>query len=129
MLVAQGHVGPVLPVSDVTAAREFYEDRLGLRGAPAPGGYRLEAGGGTRVYLLEVPDDAGSGSWPLASFEVADLDAAVAELTAAGTAPLRMAGTGFELDEAGIARQEGLAVAWFADPDGNVFTVFQLAGD
>lgn len=124
-LVAQGEVGPVIPVSDIATARAFYEGRLGLRGSETPGGYRLDAAGATRVYLLELPQDAGHANWPVASFKVDNVEAAVKELNDGGTEPLSMADSGFDLDERGIARQEGLAVAWFADPDGNIFTVFQ----
>ena len=125
MQLSTSEVGPIIPVSDVGRARALYEDQLGLAGSGTPGGYQLEAGGNTRIYLLEVPQDAGRGTWPLASFLVADVDAAVAELGDRGVEPLEMSDSGFELDEKRIARQDGLAVAWFADPDGNIFTVFE----
>jgi catechol 2,3-dioxygenase-like lactoylglutathione lyase family enzyme len=87
--VVQGEVGPVIPVSDIATARAFYEGRLGLRGSETPGGgYRLDAGGATRVYLLELPQDAGRATWPVASFQVTDVDAAVKELTEAGPRPV-----------------------------------------
>ena len=90
MQTANGEVGPIIPVADVARARAFYEDQLGLAGSETPGGYQFEAGGATRLYLLEVPDDAGSGTWPLASFRVPDVDAAVAELGDRGVEPLEM---------------------------------------
>lgn len=127
MLLGESEVGPIIPVSDLARSRTFYEEQLGLRGSETPGGWLLEASGGTRVYLLEVPQDAGSGGWPLASFKVPDVDAAVAALDDAGVEHADMTGSGFELDASGIARQEGIAVAWFTDPDGNIFTVFETA--
>ena len=35
---APRHVAPVIAVSDLGRAREFYEGKLGLDGAPTPGG-------------------------------------------------------------------------------------------
>jgi catechol 2,3-dioxygenase-like lactoylglutathione lyase family enzyme len=43
------NVGAVIPVSDLAASRAFYESTLGLRGEPAPGGWVLHAGEGTRI--------------------------------------------------------------------------------
>jgi hypothetical protein len=59
------------------ASRAFYEDRLGLEGEPAPGGYALRAGGATRLFLLDVASYAGKADWPLASFQTHDLSATV----------------------------------------------------
>ena len=44
------NVGPVIPVSNLEASREFYESKLGLRGESAPGGWALQAGGDTRIF-------------------------------------------------------------------------------
>ena len=94
-------VGPVIPVSDMKASRSFYEGTLGLKGRPAPGGYALEAGGGTRVFLLEGTSYAGQAEWPLASFQTDDLAATVADLG-------------------------DMLIAWFRDPHDQVISVFQL---
>jgi catechol 2,3-dioxygenase-like lactoylglutathione lyase family enzyme len=123
------NVGAVIPVSDLAASRRFYESKLGLRGEPAPGGWALHAGGETRLFLLDVPDYAGRADWPLASFRTDNLDRTVAELADAGV-ELELMGDGdpYQTDERGIAELEGMRIAWFRDPDGQVISVFELSG-
>ena len=127
MSIRSLHVGPVIPVSDLETSRGFYESTLGLRGEPAPGGWVLHAGGDTRLFLLDVPDYAGRAEWPLASFRTDDLDRSVAELAVAGVDLIVMGdGDPYRTDERGIAELEGMRIAWFRDPDGQVISVFEL---
>jgi len=121
------HVGAIVPVSDMDASRAFYEGTLGLAGEPAPGGFALEAGGGTRLFLLDVASYAGQAGWPLASFQTQDLAATVADLAGRGV-QLEIMGDGdpYETDERGIADLGDMLIAWFRDPDNQVISVFQL---
>ena len=120
-------VGPVIPVSDMAASRSFYESQLGLRGEEAPGGYALQAGAGTRIFLLEGTDYAGRAEWPLASFQTDDLAATVADLRERGVDLLIMGeGDPYRTDERGIADLGDMLIAWFRDPDGQVISLFQL---
>ena len=119
------HVGPVLAVSDLDRARAFYEGRLGLAGEETPGGWALHAGAGTVAYLLTGDPAAGSATWPVASFRVADTRATVRELRDRGVPFLGPEDLPFDLDADGVSvGQPGLEVAWLRDPDGNVLTVF-----
>jgi catechol 2,3-dioxygenase-like lactoylglutathione lyase family enzyme len=120
-------VGAIVPVSDIEASRAFYEGVLGLEGEPAPGGYALRAGGGTRLFLLDVASYAGQADWPLASFQTEDLAATVADLAGRGV-QLEIMGDGdpYETDERGIADLGDMLIAWFRDPDNQVISVFQL---
>jgi catechol 2,3-dioxygenase-like lactoylglutathione lyase family enzyme len=105
-------VGPVIPVSDLVASRAFYEDRLGLRGEPAPGGYALDAGGGTRIFLLDGTDYAGRAEWPLASFETDDLAGTVVELQERGVELVKMGpGDPYQTDDRGIADVGDMLIA------------------
>ncbi|BCJ28851.1 VOC family protein [Actinocatenispora sera] len=119
------HAGPVIAVSDLDRAREFYEGGLGLAGEPTPGGWLLHADDGTVIYLLAGFSDAGTASWPVASFRVVDVRATVRELRSRGIAFLGPAELPFELDDDGVsADTAGVQVAWLRDPDGSVLTVF-----
>lgn len=119
------HVGPVIAVSDLTRARAFYEDQLGLVGEETPGGWAVHAGGGTVAYLLPGDPAAGSATWPVASFRVADAHRTVHELRARGVTFLGPDDIPFDLDEDRVSvGQPDLEVAWMGDPDGNVLTVF-----
>jgi catechol 2,3-dioxygenase-like lactoylglutathione lyase family enzyme len=125
MRLAESAVGPVIPVSDLAASRAFYEDLLGLRGEPAPGGYALRAGGDTRLFLLESTDYPGRADWPLASFQTTDIATTIADLAVRGVPMEIMDGDPFLTDERGIADLGGMLLAWFRDPDGQVIAVFQ----
>ena len=123
-------VGPVLAVSDLEAARAFYEGKLGLRGESAPGGWVVHADKETVAYLLPGIEDAGSASWPVASFRVDDLTSRVRELREAGVEFLGDDDLPFDLDDDGISGDtSGMRVAWMKDPDGSVLTVFSLDAD
>ena len=77
------------------------------------------------AYLLPGISDAGSASWPVASFRVDDVRATVRDLRAHGVSFLGPDDLPFTLDADGIsADTSGLRVAWFRDPDGSVLTVF-----
>lgn len=118
-------VGPVLAVSDLTTARAFYEDKLGLEGESTPGGWVVRGDGDTVAYLLPGIAEAGSAGWPVASFRVDEVGAKVRELTQLGVEFLGEEDLPFELDADGISRDTpGIEVAWFKDPDGSVLTLF-----
>src|SRR5450755_4415154 len=86
-----GHVGPVIAVSELPRARRFYEGQLGLSGEAVPGGWMLRTQSGTVCYLLAEIPDAGSASWPVASFSVQDLRATVGSCESATCRSLRRA--------------------------------------
>jgi catechol 2,3-dioxygenase-like lactoylglutathione lyase family enzyme len=121
------HVGTVVPVHDVERARQFYEETLGLTGTAAPAGRRLEAGDGTVLYLLPSTDYPGQAAWPLASFLAGDLRAVTAELRERGVELVRFSDGPQRTDADGIADMGALRIAWFTDPDGNIFSIFEPA--
>ena len=128
-MLADMHVGAVIAVTDLDRAREFYEGRLGLTGEATPGGWLLRGDGGSVAYLLPGISDAGSASWPVASFHVDDIRATVRDLRARGVSFLGPDDLPFTLDADGIsADTSGLEVAWLRDPDGSVLTVFSAPG-
>jgi len=119
------HVGPVIAVSDLARARAFYEDKLGLTGTETPGGRLVRADEGTVIYLLPGITDAGSATWPVASFRVEDAHATVRTLRSRGVPFLTQEVLPFRLDDDGISSDTpGLRVAWMRDPDGSVLTIF-----
>ena len=125
MTLDQFPVGPVIPVSDLGVAKEFYEDALGLSGDETPGGYVLRAGGGTTISSLEAPEAAATRptrSQPSESMTSPSRTHAQAR----GVPVLTDADLPFHLNEDDVSSQEGMAVAWFKDPFGQVLTLFSL---
>lgn len=123
---ASMHLGPVIAVTDLDRARAFYEGMLGLDGAATPGGWSVRADEGTVAYLLADVTDAGSASWPIASFRVDDVRSTVRTLRDRGVPFLGADDLPFALDEDGISVTDDMQVAWMRDPDGSVLTVFTL---
>ena len=122
------HISPIVAVSDLDRARGFYEGRLGLDGAATPGGWIVSGDQGTRIVLLPDFDDAGSASWPVATFEVSDVRAVVRELRGRGVEFLGPDDVPFDLDDDGVSDgQDGITVAWMRDPDGSVLTVYSTS--
>lgn len=121
------HLSPVIAVSDLQRAREFYEAKLGLDGRPTPGGWAVCGDQGTLINLLPNISDAGTASWPVATIRVADVHATVRNLRSRGVNFLGPNDLPFDLDEEGVSTgQDGMQVAWMTDPDGSVLTVYSL---
>ena len=104
------------PVSDLAAAKQVYTALLGVppqSDAPYYVGYEAE---GQQIGL--VPGGAAQGmTSPVAYWHVSDIEAKLAEVTAAGASvkdPARDVGG-------------GRLVATFTDPDGNVLGLLQDA--
>ncbi len=105
-------------------ARDFYENKLGLRFVSDDGFALVFDSGGNAIRIAK----AGKPFEPLQStvlgWEVTDMEAEVKELSGKGVAFERY---GFvQQNELGIWDAPGGArVVWFKDPDGNVLSLSQ----
>jgi catechol 2,3-dioxygenase-like lactoylglutathione lyase family enzyme len=113
-------------VNDLAAARKFYAETLGVRVSDVANGLlQLEIAGGQNILVYEKSNHA-PATFTILNFPVANIDAAVDELTRRGVAFERY--EGFSQDGKGINRDEGPPIAWFTDPAGNVLAVIEEAG-
>ncbi len=118
-------------VSDMARSEAFYEGRLGLSavGSGADGSKIYSCGAATLLNVYPAPDSAGTSEATLATWQVDDVEQMVDELTSKGVSFEHYAGvleSGFDYstDERGISpRAGGGKVAWFKDPDGNLFSI------
>lgn len=119
----QGFSGFAVP--DVAAAKSFCADVLGLEATEEQGMLQLALPGGATV-LAYPKEDHRPAAFTILNLGVADLPAAVDELTARGATWLRY--EGFDQDERGIARggEHGPDIAWTSDPAGSIVAVMQL---
>jgi predicted enzyme related to lactoylglutathione lyase len=112
-------------VKDQTAAKQFYEDKLGLSVSETPMGLQLHVGGGNPVFLYQKEDHV-PASFTILNFQVDDIDAVVTELKDKGIHFEQYAGLTDEQGVArGIAQNRGPDIAWFKDPSGNILSVLQ----
>ncbi len=110
----QGILTVLHPVSDLAAAKAVYTALLGVQpSADAPYYVGFDAAG---QHIGLVPGGGGQGmSSPVAYWHVADIEAKIAEVTAAGAT----------LKEAAHDVGGGRLVATVTDPDGNVLGLLQ----
>ena len=114
---------PVLAVTDLDRARQFYEGTLGLTsGGDVAEGVMYRAGG---VNLLVYPSSyAGTNKATAVSFTVplAAFDDEIAELRSRGVTFETYDIPGVTWND-GVAEGQGMKAAWFVDPDGNILNV------
>ncbi|MDQ8756624.1 VOC family protein [Sphingosinicella sp. LHD-64] len=118
------------PVAMITTgnrkvAEPFYADTLGLRRTGDDGFAALFDLAGVTLRLTEVPGYT-APPHPVLGWEVADMEATVAALTAGGVAMNIYEGLG--QDDRGIwtAPDGSCKVAFFNDPDGNGLSLTQI---
>ncbi len=64
-------------------------------------------------------------TYTMLNFPVPDVDAAVEELTRRGARFEQYDNEWIKTDAKGISRAEGMTIAWFKDPAGNVISVLE----
>ena len=131
-MLGDGKVATRIPVRDLTQARAFYSEKLGLEAAEERPGGLLYRCGGTEFALFESAG-AASGDHTQMGWEVEDIEATVNELRARGV-------VFEEYDFPGLTTVNGIAevegnypskggigerAAWFRDCDGNMLGIGQ----
>jgi catechol 2,3-dioxygenase-like lactoylglutathione lyase family enzyme len=112
-------------VKDIDAAKTFYGETLGLEVEANPmNAINLKLPQGGIIFVYPKADHT-PATYTVLNLEVADIDAAVHELTAKGVQFQIYEGA--HQDEHGIARGKsanmGPDIAWFLDPSGNILSV------
>lgn len=127
-MLANAPVITILPVIDMERARDFYEHKVGLtpRGARPDGKFLYGCGGGAVIALF--PKENGTKADHTAvSFEVPDIDDAIAHLKDRGV-------VFSDYDMPGLKTVNHVCVlgaekaAWFNDTEGNILCIHELIG-
>ena len=120
-MLGNGKMCTTIAVSDLAAARDFYGGVLGLEHIDDnPAGVRCGAAGG-KVFVSES-EFAGSNKATCASWNVDDVEAAVADLKSKGVNFEHYDMPGAEL-QGDVHVMGSMRSAWFKDPDGNILAV------
>ena len=112
-------------VDDISRARQFYGDTLGLRLSDDAMGFvniHLESGGTVMAY---PKDNHVPATFTILNFAVDDVESAVDDLNARGVTTKIYDDDDLPTDEKGIRRGDGPDIAWFKDPAGNVLSVLK----
>ena len=111
-------------VDDITKAKEFYSQVLGLTVEETPMGLQLKLGSGAEVFVYDKPNHV-PASYTVLNFPVDDVDATADLLISKGVVLEKY--EGMHQDEKGIVRPEkpsdGPTIAWFKDPAGNILSI------
>lgn len=112
-----------LPVKDIQKARPFYEDTLGLKLVDEEGGMVLTYQSGKAKIFVYQSDYAGTNKATAATWVVGDkFDALIKDLKAKRVNFEHYDMPGLKQD-GDVYSGNGMKVAWFKDPDGNILCV------
>jgi predicted enzyme related to lactoylglutathione lyase len=112
-----------IPVSDVSRARKFYEEKLGLKPKQEFAGGVIYECGGYEVFMYPTPN-AGTSKASQAFWQVTDVETEVADLKARGVKFEEYDLPGMRMENS-IATGGGAKTAWFKDTEGNILAVSQ----
>jgi predicted enzyme related to lactoylglutathione lyase len=128
-MLTNAKVHPTLPAVDLSRAKKFYEETLGLKviQEDASPGVLLQAGEGSAIYIYQRA--ATKADHTVAGFSVKDVEGTVKALKAKGVAFENVDVPGFNIVD-GIATMATPAGefkgAWFKDTEGNTLAVTNM---
>lgn len=112
----------IIAISDMSRARAFYGELLGLVAVEDDDDVTVYATGDTHLVVYRS-DEAGSNRANAVVFDAAgDIEAIVAALAAKGVTFEHYAMDGIEYRD-GIHYSGGMKMVWFKDPDGNIIHI------
>jgi catechol 2,3-dioxygenase-like lactoylglutathione lyase family enzyme len=112
-----------LAVKDMAKARRFYEGTLGFEAVDREGEELVVYRSGRTVFNVYRSDFAGTNEATAMTWSVGDrLEGVVEGLADKGIAFLHYDLPGMTRD-GDIHRADGMGVAWFKDPDGNILNL------
>jgi predicted enzyme related to lactoylglutathione lyase len=110
-------------VDDLSKAKEFYGQTLGVKVSESDEGLELKPSGDASVFLYPKSNHK-PATFTVLNFMVDDIEAAVDELKKSGVTFEKYEGE-IKTDENGIHRNGGPTIAWFKDPAGNILSVIE----
>ena len=113
-----------LAVSDLDRARNFYTGTLGLKEVDQEGEELIVLKSGDSAVSVYRSDYAGTNKATAVTWEVDDIDAEVAALKQKGVMFEHYDMPGLEV-RGDVHVGEGMKVAWFKDPDGNILNIVE----
>ncbi|HEU5180998.1 MAG TPA: VOC family protein [Candidatus Polarisedimenticolia bacterium] len=113
-----------LPAQDVSRARQFYEQKIGLKPKQEiAGGVVYEFARGTACFLYPTVN-AGTSKASQAYWQVKDIERVVDDLKSRGVQFENYDMLGMK-GENGIYTAGGARAAWFKDTEGNILALIQ----
>ena len=112
-----------LAVKNLAAARKFYEGTLGLRAVGTEGEHLVAYRSGTSTVLVYESQYAGTNKATAVTWTVGpDVESVARALKAKGVRFEHYDMPGLKL-QGDVHVGDGMKVAWFKDPDGNILSI------
>ncbi|MGY2746154.1 VOC family protein [Pseudarthrobacter sp. O4] len=125
-MLGESLVHTTLPALDLERAKQWYQEKLGLKPVEeTSGGFRYEAAGGSGFVLYATPNPDRGGHTQM-GFQVSDLTAEMAALRGNGLVFEEYDRPGFKTVD-GVAEVDGRQAAFFKDSEGNIIGIVQSA--
>lgn len=115
---------PSFSVNDLGQAKEFYGQTLGLEVSKTPEGLELNLADDLNVFIYPKPNHK-AASFTVLNFKVDDIHDTIEELKALGIGLEHYNLPDLKTDDDGILSGDGMKVAWFKDPAGNVLSIIE----
>jgi predicted enzyme related to lactoylglutathione lyase len=123
-MLKDASIVPYVPVSNLTRARKFYEEKIGLQPREEYGGGVIyDCGNGSWFFMYHSPG-AGTSKASQAFWSVRDVEAEVTELKGRGVVFEEYTMPGITMVNS-IATAGGAKTAWFKDSEGNILAISQ----
>ena len=113
-----------LAVKDLDRAKQFYTDTLGLKEVDAEGDEVVVLKSGDSVVNVYRSEFAGTNEATAVSWEVDDIENEVQTLRGKGVMFEHYDMPGLDL-KGDVHVGDGMKVAWFKDPDGNILNIIE----
>ena len=120
-------VGAALPAQDVARARQFYEQKLGLKPTEVQPDGSARYLVGSASFLVFKSMGKASGDHTQMGLEVEDAGSAVGELKNAGVKIEEYDYPDFKSKSGVVEMPDGSKGAWFKDTEGNLISILQRA--
>ena len=113
-----------LAVKDLDRAKQFYTGTLGLKQVGSEAEDMLILKSGDSIVNVYKSEFAGTNEATAVTWEVDDIDAEIRSLRQKGVTFEHYDMSGLEL-KGDIHVGDGMKIAWFKDPDGNILNIVE----
>jgi catechol 2,3-dioxygenase-like lactoylglutathione lyase family enzyme len=121
-MLGDKNVHAVIGVKDLSAAKKFYGETLGLKmGDDNPGGAKCISGN-SEIFIYQT-EFAGTNKATTVSWDVEDVAGTVGELKAKGITFEQYDNIPGVTRDGDVHTMGSMQAAWFKDPDGNILCV------
>lgn len=112
-------------VNDIPKAKDFYGRILGMEVSDEMMGLlSIKIANGNSVIIYPKPNHT-PATFTVLNFPVEDIEKSVSELKKLGVSMEIYDHSDFRTDKKGISESEGMKIAWFKDPAGNILSLIE----